>query len=78
MRTLLTMFDETGLRSRSHGIEPLRDAAEARVQDAGTVAVSCAHVAEPVAVRYAFKNYPAATLFNTEGVPASSFRTDAW
>ena len=31
-----------------------------------------------VAVRYAFRNVPEATLFNTSGIPASSFRTDDW
>jgi sialate O-acetylesterase len=31
-----------------------------------------------VAVRYGFEDCPPATLFNTEGLPASSFRTDDW
>jgi sialate O-acetylesterase len=35
-------------------------------------------VAEPVAVRYAFKDFIIGDLFNTEGLPASSFRTDEW
>jgi sialate O-acetylesterase len=35
-------------------------------------------VAEPVAVRYAFKDFVVGDLFNTEGLPASSFRTDNW
>jgi sialate O-acetylesterase len=35
-------------------------------------------VATPVAVRYAFKDFIAGDLFNTEGIPASSFRTDDW
>jgi sialate O-acetylesterase len=35
-------------------------------------------VNEPVAVRYAFKNFVVGELFNTEGLPASSFRTDDW
>ncbi len=33
---------------------------------------------EPVAVRYAFKDFIVGDLFNTEGLPASSFRTDDW
>ncbi len=33
---------------------------------------------DPVAVRYAFTNASGATLFNKEGLPASSFRTDNW
>jgi sialate O-acetylesterase len=35
-------------------------------------------VAEPVAVRYAFKDFIVGDLFNIEGLPASSFRTDDW
>jgi len=35
-------------------------------------------VAEPVAVRYAFKDFIVGDLFNIEGIPASSFRTDDW
>lgn len=35
-------------------------------------------VPQPVAVRYAFKNWAEASLFNTYGLPASSFRTDSW
>jgi sialate O-acetylesterase len=35
-------------------------------------------VAEPVAVRYAFKDFIIGDLFNIEGIPASSFRTDDW
>jgi len=43
-----------------------------------TVEVSCDAVKEPVAVRYCFKNFCTGTLFNTYGLPASSFRTDDW
>ncbi len=35
-------------------------------------------VAEPVAVRYAFENWVVGELYNIEGLPASSFRTDDW
>lgn len=36
-------------------------------------------VPEPVAVRYAWENYPGdANLVNSEGLPASPFRTDEW
>ncbi|WP_423129580.1 sialate O-acetylesterase [Gaoshiqia sp. Z1-71] len=35
-------------------------------------------VQKPVAVRYAFKDFVVGELFNTEGLPASSFRTDDW
>jgi sialate O-acetylesterase len=35
-------------------------------------------ILDPQAVRYAFTNTASGTLFNKEGLPASSFRTDAW
>jgi sialate O-acetylesterase len=40
--------------------------------------VSSPEIAKPVAVRYAWSNTDEATLFNKEGLPASSFRTDIW
>ena len=43
-----------------------------------TVIVKCDQVKNPVAVRYAFKEWIEGDLFNTEGLPASSFRTDNW
>lgn len=42
------------------------------------ITLFCPAVAEPVAVRYAFKDFVIGDLFNTEGLPASSFRTDEW
>lgn len=44
----------------------------------GKVLVSSPEVTNPVAVRYAFKDFVVGDLFNTEGFPASSFRTDNW
>lgn len=44
----------------------------------GGITLFSPSVAEPVAVRYAFKDFITGDLFNTEGVPASSFRTDEW
>lgn len=35
-------------------------------------------VDKPVAVRYAFDDFVIGELFNTQGLPASSFRTDDW
>jgi sialate O-acetylesterase len=43
-----------------------------------SVSVSSSSVKEPVAVRYAFKDFVVGDLFSTEGLPASSFRTDDW
>ncbi len=44
----------------------------------GTVQVLHPLVTNPVAVRYAFKDFIVGELFNTEGFPVSSFRTDDW
>ena len=44
----------------------------------GKVLVSSLDVKEPVAVRYAFKDFTIGELFSTEGFPVSSFRTDSW
>lgn len=52
--------------------------AEAKINRDKTITVWSEHVVEPVAVRYAFENCVNGTLFNTEGLPASSFRTDDW
>ncbi|MFM2166584.1 MAG: hypothetical protein RIS79_955 [Verrucomicrobiota bacterium] len=43
-----------------------------------TVVVSSAEVAQPVAVRYAWKDWPDYSLANGAGLPASPFRTDDW
>ncbi|WP_404424174.1 sialate O-acetylesterase [Nibricoccus sp. IMCC34717] len=43
-----------------------------------TVLVSSPKVAEPVAVRYAWRNSPEANLYSGAGLPAVPFRTDAW
>jgi sialate O-acetylesterase len=44
----------------------------------GTIQVSSPDVKDPVAVRYAFKDFVVGELFSTEGFPVSSFRTDDW
>jgi len=44
----------------------------------GTILVSAPDVKDPVAVRYAFKDFVMGELFSTEGFPVSSFRTDEW
>jgi sialate O-acetylesterase len=43
-----------------------------------TLVVSHLEIAHPKAVRYLFSNASEATLFNKDGLPASSFRTDDW
>jgi len=44
--------------------------------DGDTVVVSSGEVAKPVAVRFAWTDTAEPNLFNTEGLPASPFRTD--
>ena len=51
--------------------------AEAFIAGQGVTVVS-KFVNNPVAVRYAFKDFIVGDLFNTAGIPASSFRTDDW
>lgn len=46
--------------------------------DGETIVVSAPDIASPVAVRYAWANNPVISLFNSEGLPASPFRTDDW
>ena len=44
----------------------------------GELTVWSEEVLNPVAVRYAWEPFIIGTLFNTAGLPASSFRTDDW
>ena len=49
------------------------------VIDGDSVVVSSAKVASPASVRYAWSgNAPWANLFNKDGLPAQTFRTDDW
>lgn len=45
---------------------------------AGGITLYSSFVTEPVAVRYAFRDFIVGDLFSVEGLPASSFRTDNW
>ncbi len=51
--------------------------AGAEIREGREVVVSSPQVPEPKAVRYGWSNWMVASLFNSEGLPASSFRTDA-
>ncbi len=54
--------------------------AQARI-DGDSIVVSSDEVTAPVAVRYAFYDYPegvGCNLYNAAGLPAAPFRTDAW
>lgn len=51
--------------------------AQAKIVD-DRVVLSCPQVANPIAARYDWANYPTGNLFNKEGFPVSQFRTDQW
>ncbi len=78
---------EDGLASRADsqhlrgfeisGLDEKFYAADAAI-DGNTVFVRSDKVPSPIAVRYAWQNYPVADLFNESGLPASPFRTDSW
>ena len=52
--------------------------AKAYIDTDGRIVVYNSNVTEPIAVRYAWSNNPAANLINAEGLPAVPFRTDNW
>ena len=53
--------------------------AKAEIETATTrLAVSSDKVPDPVAVRYAYKNYVEASVFGVSGLPLAPFRTDDW
>lgn len=52
--------------------------AKVKINRDKTISVWADEVKEPKSVRYAFYNCIHGSLFNTEGLPASSFRTDDW
>jgi sialate O-acetylesterase len=51
--------------------------ADAVIEGKDTVIVSSAQVPEPTKVRFGWANYPVINLWNSDGLPASPFRTDA-
>lgn len=51
--------------------------AEAAIEG-NTIVVSSPEVALPVAVRYAWADYPVCNMYNGAGLPMSPFRTDDW
>lgn len=84
---LRVRFDNaaTGLIARDRPLQSFEIAGADRVFhparaviEGETVLVSAPEVKAPVAVRYAWKNYPAANLFSGAGLPAAPFRSDDW
>ncbi len=60
------------------GTDKVFYSAKATLLRNGKVEVSSEKVSKPKAVRYGWKHYLKGSLFNTYGLPASSFRTDHW
>lgn len=52
--------------------------AQARLLDEGRIEVWSDRVAQPVAVRYGWANYPVVNVASRAGLPMSPFRTDDW
>lgn len=52
--------------------------ATAKIVNKKNVLVNSSRVSNPVAVRYAWRNYVVGTLYGTNLLPVSSFRTDDW
>lgn len=88
--TIRVTFDQSGagLKSRDGGAlkrfeiagaDKVWHWAEAKIDGTDSVIVSSPEVKAPVAVRYAWAANPeGANLVNSEGLPASIFRTDDW
>lgn len=75
--TGLTSFGKTLSLFEVAGADKVFHPAKATIIREG-VLVKSDSVPQPVAVRYAFKNFVVGDLFGTNGLPVSSFRTDDW
>jgi len=61
------------------GADKVFYAAKAEIETSTTrLAVSSDKVPDPVAVRYAYKNYVEPGIFGLSGIPVAPFRTDNW
>ena len=76
-------YAETGLTTNDNklvnfeiaGSDTIYVPAKAKITKNGTVEIWNSSVKKPIAVRYAFKDFVKADLFNNYGLPASSFQT---
>lgn len=61
------------------GVDKVFYQAKAEIDTKTTrLSVWCDKVNEPVAVRYAYKNFTEASIFSVSGIPVAPFRTDNW
>ncbi|MEJ2883473.1 sialate O-acetylesterase [Pedobacter sp. GR22-6] len=73
----LTSFGKTLTQFEVAGTDRVFYPANAVIK--GSAVLVCSkRVPVPVAIRYAFKDWATGELYNVEGLPASSFRTDSW
>ena len=59
------------------GADKIFHPAEAKIFR-NSIQVKSDEVSNPIAVRYAFKDWVIGNLYNTEGLPVAPFRTDDW
>ena len=71
----LTSFGKDLMNFEISGNDKIFYPAKAKIKG-NQVIVWSAKVPNPIAVRYAFKNYVKGDLYSTSGIPVSSFRTD--
>jgi sialate O-acetylesterase len=74
----LTTFGNDFINFEISGQDKVFYPAKAKIEDDKTISVWSEQVQNPIAVRYAYKEYAKGELYNIEGLPASSFRTDDW
>lgn len=73
----LKAFDTPSINFELAGADKVFHPAKAQVKG-NTVILQADQVPKPVAARYGFKMWVMGDLYNAEGLPASSFRTDNW
>jgi sialate O-acetylesterase len=67
------LFELAGADRRFHPAQAVVNAGKY-----ASVTLTSPEVPQPVAARYAFRDFVVGDLFSTEGLPVSSFRTDEW
>lgn len=74
----LTGFQVAGEDKKFHNATAVIRRTDRSGKATAFLSVYSEEVPKPIAVRYAFENYVDGSLYNTAGLPASSFRTDTW
>ncbi|MGB5419445.1 sialate O-acetylesterase [Algibacter sp.] len=74
----LTTFNKELNGFKVAGADKIFHDAEAKLLKGGKLIVSSDKVEQPIAVRYGWQDWISGSLYNTAGLPASSFRTDNW